>query len=110
MTTSQTLDSECTGSKLKFRNTRLGYAIAISLVMHLGAALVFITADSFILGGKNSHTFLLQEIDFLPTLDAPAQHVRALPEPQPAAPATMQPPLQTKIQQPDNAEIGRAHV
>lgn len=102
MTTSQTLESECTGSKLKFGSARLGYAIAISLFMHLGAALVFINTDSFILGGKNSHTFLLQEIDFLPTLDAPAQQVRALPEPQPAAPATKQPSEQPKIQQSDN--------
>lgn len=59
----------------------MGYALALSLVLHIGAALVFIIAGGLGAGGKNTHDFLIQDVELTPSISAPAKK-----EPTPTAP------------------------
>lgn len=86
MASSQTTDTRTTGSRQDFRKRRMGYALALSLVLHIGAGLVFIIAGGFGTGGKNTHNFMIQEVELTPSLSAPAKK-----EPAPIVP----PPVTT---------------
>jgi protein TonB len=63
----------------------MGYALALSLVLHIGAALVFIIAGGFRTGGKTTPDFLIQEVALAPSISA-------LPKPEPA-PAERRPAM-----------------
>jgi len=70
MTSSQTTGAETAGSSRDFRKRRMGYALALSLVLHIGAALVFIIAGGFRTGGKTIPDFLIQEVALTPSISA----------------------------------------
>ena len=88
MTLSQTTDTKITGSTQDFRKHWLGYALALSLVLHFGAALVFIIVGGFRMAGKNTHNFIIADISLTPLISAPAKTVVAPAAPQPVMPST----------------------
>lgn len=61
-----------------------GYALALSLVLHLGAALAFIIAGGFKIAGENTTNFIIQDIALSPSISAPVKQAPATPAPQPA--------------------------
>jgi TonB C terminal len=73
MTSSQTIDTKISGSTRDFRKHWMGYALALSLVLHIGAALAFIIAGGFRIAGEKSPDFIIQEIALAPSLSAPAK-------------------------------------
>jgi len=72
LTSSQTTGTKTTGSTQDFRKHWLGYALALSLVLHFGAALVFTIAGGFRIAGENTHNFIIADIALTPSISAPA--------------------------------------
>jgi TonB-like protein len=84
MTSSQTIGNKTTGSTYYSRKRWMGYALAFSLVLHIGAALVFIIAGGFRMAGENTHNFIIADIALTPSISAPAKTTAAPPDPHPA--------------------------
>jgi protein TonB len=84
MTSSQTIDTTTTGSNRDARTRWLGYALALSLVLHIGVALAIIIAGGFEVGGKHSPNFVIQDISLTPSISAPAKPAAAPSAPKPA--------------------------
>jgi len=59
-------------------------ALALSLALHVGAALVIIIASGFSTGVNNTNDFNIQEIELTPSISAPAKTTLAPPDPHPA--------------------------
>lgn len=57
----------------------MGFALALSIALHIGAALVFIIAGSFSVTEKNSASFIIQDIALTPSISAPAKSITATP-------------------------------
>jgi protein TonB len=112
MTSSQTKGAGTAGTSLDFRKRRMGYALALSLVLHIGAALVFIIAGGFGTGGKTIHNLMIQEVELSPSISAPAKSEPAptppppeMTYPEPAkAPDPEQPAPEPAAEQPSQSE------
>jgi protein TonB len=80
-----------------FSNNRMVFALALalSLALHIGAALFFILSGDFKMAGETSHYFNIQEIEFTPSISAPAKMASAPPVTDPALP----PPTPTAVQE-----------
>lgn len=63
-------------------------ALAFSLALHIGAALVIIIASGFSTGGKNTNNFIIQDFALTPSISAPAKTTAAPPDPHPAMTST----------------------
>ena len=66
----------------------MGYALTLSLALHIGAAQVFIVAGGVRIGEKNSHEFLMQDISLTPSISTPVKTATAPPDQHPAMPST----------------------
>jgi len=69
----------------------MGYALALSLVLHIGAALLFIIAGGFEMSGKNTSNFIIADIELTPSISAPAKTTTEPPSPPPAMTSTPPP-------------------
>jgi protein TonB len=58
----------------------MGYALALSLVLHIGAALVFAVAGGFMTAGGKTSNFIIQDIALTPSISASPKPVAALPD------------------------------
>jgi TonB family protein len=68
----------------------MGYALAFSLALHIGAALAFIIAGGLRMAAKNSPDLIFQEITLGPSLSAPAKTpAPAVPHPAMTSPAPL---------------------
>lgn len=65
-------------------------ALALSLVLYIGAALVVIIAGSFSTVGKSPASFIIEDIALTPSISAPAQPM--VPPPPDTDPAVTSPP------------------
>jgi len=74
----------------------MGYALALSLALHIGVALAFIFAGGFKMAGVNSPDFLIQDISLTPSISAPAKVPAAPSVPHPAMSST--PPIADREQ------------
>lgn len=113
MTTSQATGTETAGASRNPRQRRMGYALALSLLLHMGAALVFIVAGGFSTGGVTPHDLVIQEIALTPSISAPPMSEPAPddrePATAPAAPATIPEPDQPAPEQaPEQAPASTA--
>jgi protein TonB len=84
MTSSQTIITKTSGSAPNSRKHWMGYALALSLALHIGAALAFIVAGGFKMAGENSPNFIIQDITLNPSISKPAKQPITPPEPHPA--------------------------
>lgn len=84
MTSSQTIDTKSEGSTQYFRKRLMQCALALSLALHIGAALVIIVAGGFSAGVKSSTSFIIQDIALTPSISAPAKATVAPSDPHPA--------------------------
>lgn len=85
MTSSQTtVTKKTSGSTLNFRKRGIQYALVLSLVLHIGAALVIIIASGFSTGVKNTDNFIIQDFALTPSISAPAKSMLAPPDQHPA--------------------------
>ena len=66
----------------------MGYALALSLALHIVAAVVFIVAGGFRDGGENSPEFIIQEISLTPSISMPAKTSATPSDQQPAMTST----------------------
>jgi protein TonB len=66
----------------------MAYALALSIALHLGAALAFIIAGDFRMAGEKSPNFIIQDIALTPSISAPAKTTASPPEPHPAMSST----------------------
>lgn len=57
----------------------MGFALALSIALHIGVALVFIITGSFSVAGNNSANFVIQDIALTPSISAPAKSITATP-------------------------------
>jgi len=77
------------------RKTRMGYALALSILLHIGAALIFIVAGGFRLAGKTPQQFVIEDINLTHSVSASAApkqvQAPALPEMTEPMPAAKQP-------------------
>ena len=90
MTSSETASTNTAGSTTQDSRKRwFGYALALSLALHIGAALAFIIAGGFRMAGEKAPNFIIQDITLSPSITAPVKPVPVLTVPQPAmTPAT----------------------
>lgn len=66
----------------------MGYALALSLVLHFGAALLFIIAGSSRMAGETSSPFFIQDISLTPSISsAPKASPPVVPTPAMTSPA-----------------------
>lgn len=84
MKSSQAIGTKITGSHREFRKCWMAYALLFSVILHLGAALVFIGAADFTIGGRNTHSFLIQDIDFTTSVASPVKPSAVLRDESPA--------------------------
>jgi protein TonB len=66
----------------------MGYALALSLALHIGAALAFIIAGGARIAGENSSNFTIQDIALTPSISAPVKTPAAPSVPHPAMEST----------------------
>jgi len=83
MISTQTIDIKTSNSIQDPRKHWFGYALALSLALHLGAALAFIIAGGFKIAGDNTTNFIIHEISLSPSISAPVKTVPSPPFPQP---------------------------
>jgi len=62
----------------------MAYALALSLALHIGAAVIFIIAGGFRVAGENTENFIMHEIALAPSLSAQVKPAPAAPVPPPA--------------------------
>lgn len=84
MISTQAIDIKTSNSIQDPRKHWFGYALALSLALHLGAALAFIIAGGFKIAGDNTTNFIIQDISPSPSISAPVKQAPATPAPQPA--------------------------
>lgn len=72
----------------------MGYALALSVVLHIGAALTFIIAGSFEIGGDRVPGFVIQDVALAPSISAPAKPMEAPPSEPSSEVSPSQPPEQ----------------
>jgi TonB family protein len=85
MTLSQTTSAKTTRSPTQDSRKRwFGYALALSLALHIGAALAFIIAGGFKMAGEKATNFIIQDITLSPSISAPVKPAPVPPAPQPA--------------------------
>jgi hypothetical protein len=98
MTSTLTTSATTTSSTKDFMKCSMKYALSLSLVLHIGAAVVVIIASGFSTGGKSSTSFIIQDVSLTPSISAPAQSMIAPPSRQHPARSTStpRPPLETK--------------
>jgi TonB family protein len=73
MTTSRTIHTKKYGSTQDFMKRRMGYALALSIALHIGAALAFIIAGGYGMTGDKAENFIIQDIALTPSISAPAK-------------------------------------
>jgi hypothetical protein len=100
MTPEVTLGSMTTGYTQDYRKCRMRYALALSLALHIGAAIILIIAGSFSLKGRYPQNFSIQEIELSPTITTPAKTTATPPEQHPAMIST----TPTAIREMDNVQ------
>lgn len=88
------------GSTQDFRKRWMGYALALSLVLHISAALAFIIAGGFRVSGENSKNLIIQEIELTPLMSTPAKTPEALHDPHPSMTST----TPTEVQETNKSE------
>ena len=98
MTSFQTIITKTPDSTLNFRKRGVQYALVLSLVLHIGAALVIIIASGFSTGVKNTNFIIVQDFSLTPSISAPAKSTSAPPAPHPAMTST----ARTAAQKADN--------
>jgi len=62
-----------------FKKRGMGYALALSLVLHIVATLALIIAGSFEIGGDKIPGFIIQDVALAPSISAPAKPMEAPP-------------------------------
>ena len=71
---------------LRFRKSWIQWALALSLLLHIGAALVIIYASGFSTGWKTPTSIILQDFELSPSISAPAKEITTPPAPAMTAP------------------------
>lgn len=90
MTSLQDIGTKSTVPTMESRKRWMGYALALSLVLHIVAALVFIFAGSLRMGERNNLN--IQEIELTPSISAPVKTAPARTDPRAAMTAAKPPP------------------
>jgi hypothetical protein len=96
MTSSQTISPKTSIPTRDFRKRWMQCALALSLVLHIGAALVIIIASGFSTGEKRPTSFVIQDIALTPSISAPTQSMEAPSSDQHPALTSQTPPLEAK--------------
>lgn len=94
MTSSLTANPNKTDFFQEFRKRGMAYALTLSVVLHVGAALAIIIAGSFGTGGQSSSRFVIEDVSFAPSITAPKTTVTP-----PAAQPAMTEPTQSPDQE-----------